>query len=350
MEGAALNTPPETLDRIVRLLIPPAAREAVVGDLWETYQSPAQYAREALGTVPFVVFSQMRRHFNLPALMLQAILLYACIGPVAAALALPLLMLAEAYQPAVRPTPRRAMREAVALAFAMLIFLQAIWGSVHGRWAWSDDGVRLGLALFFVGPVLVPLLCLLRAGLIMGGDRRASVAGRDANQAVPGAEALAANRSRFVVRLRGARLVEAGALALAAIVAWLFLGLGFPGLLLALLFTATALFLVLDVPASGSNGDFTGDDIVTVSAGYQRLLTRHQRLRGYLWWLWCSPALLALHANALTIAGEGNLVQATIRGAAAIMLCFFVNALNREGAGWTQEQIGLLGRMRERLI
>ena len=76
MEGAALNTPPEMLDRVVRLLIPPAAREAVVGDLWETYRSPSQYAGEALRTVPYVVFSQMRRYFNLPVLLLQAILPY----------------------------------------------------------------------------------------------------------------------------------------------------------------------------------------------------------------------------------------------------------------------------------
>jgi len=56
-----------------------------------------------------------------------------------------------------------------------------------------------------------------------------------------------------------------------------------------------------------------------------------------------------LHDNAVAAAGSGQLAGGTLRGIAAIMLCFFVTALNREGAGWTQEQIGALSRMHERL-
>jgi hypothetical protein len=342
MEGAALNTPPATpperLDHAVRWLIPPAAREAVVGDLWETYQNPSQYARDALRIVPFVVFSQMRRHFNLPALMLQAIVLYACLGALAAALLLPALMIAEAYQPLTRPSPRRAMREAITLAFAVLIFLQALWGT-SGNWKFSTDGIRLGLQLFFVGPCLSPLLCLLRAGLIVGGDRRASLGARQWT-----AEELAQSHARFIARLRGARFLEAAALAAAAILSWRLLGQNLPGQMLVLFYGAAALFLVVDAPATPAT-----DDFLTVRASYQRDLTRYHQLRRFLWWLWCTPALLALHADAVGIAGSGHPAQAALRGMAAIMLCFFVTALNREGAGWTQEQISALGRMRERL-
>ena len=179
MEGAALNTPPEMLDRVVRLLIPPAAREAVVGDLWETYRSPSQYAGEALRTVPYVVFSQMRRYFNLPVLLLQAMLLYACFGPVTAALLLPVLMVADAYQPVSRPTPRRAMRGAVLVAFALVVFLQVAWSSYHSHSPLTVDGVWLGIGLFFIAPCLVPFLCLLRAGLIVSSDRRPTLANRE---------------------------------------------------------------------------------------------------------------------------------------------------------------------------
>ncbi len=338
MEGAALRIPPEKLDSLVRLLIPPAVREEVTGDLWETYQNPEQYAREALRTVPLVVFSQVRRHFNLPALLLQGVLLYACLGPVAAALILPLLMVAAAYQPATRPTPRRAMREAIMVAFAVLALLQAAWGT-SGDWKFSTDGIRLGLQLFFVGPCLSPLLCLLRTGLIVDGDRRPSLGSREWTT-----DELAGNRDRLIVRLRRARVMEAAALAAAAIVSWRFLDQGVPGLVLALLFTVTALLLVLDMPAAADAGDF-----LSVRAGYQRLLTRQQQLRSFLWWLWCTPAVLVLHSNAVALASDGNLIKGLLRAVAAIMLCFFVNALNREGAGWAQEQISLLGRMREKL-
>lgn len=339
MEGAALNTPPEKLDRIVRILIPPAAREAVAGDLWETYQGPAQYAREAFRTVPFVVFSQMRRHFNLPALILQAMVLYACLGAWAAGLLLPLLMVAEAYQPASRPTPRRAMREAILVAFALVMFLQVVRNSYHGLSPLTVNSVWLGIGLFFIGPCLVPLLCLLRTSLIVRSDKRPTLANRDWT-----AEDLSRNRAQFLAGLRGAQLLEAALLGAMALVSWRLPGLGAPGQMLALFYAAAALFLLLNAPAAGQAGDF-----LTVRAGYQRDLMRHQQMRRFLWWLWCAPAVLVLHANAVQTAGSGHLADGVLRAIAALMLCFFVSALNREGAGWTQEQIGLLNRMRDRL-
>src|SRR5438046_626152 len=113
---AALTAPPEWLERMVLLAIPPAARESVAGDLWETYRNPKAYAAEALKTVPFVIASQLRRHLNLPALMLQSTLIFICLGGPATLLLLPLLMLREAYQPIERPSPRRAIREAILLS------------------------------------------------------------------------------------------------------------------------------------------------------------------------------------------------------------------------------------------
>ena len=343
MEGAALNTPPATpperLDRAVRVLIPPAAREVVVGDLWETYQNPSQYAREALCIVPFIVFSQMRRHFNLPALMLQAMVLYACLGAWAAALLLPVLTVAQAYQPLARPTPRRAMREATLLAFALVIFLQGVWSSSHGRSPMTVNGVWLGIGLFFIGPCLVPFLCLLRASLIVGSDRRPTLARSDWT-----AKELAQNHAHYAARSRAAQLLEAVLLGVMAFLPWYLMGASPLGQMLALFYGAAALFLMLNTPAANQTGDF-----LSLRASYQRDLMRHQQLRHFLWWLWCAPALLMLHDNAVAAAGSGQLAGGTLRGIAAIMLCFFVTALNREGAGWTQEQIGALGRMHERL-
>ncbi|HEU4548535.1 MAG TPA: hypothetical protein VFS01_02485 [Rhizomicrobium sp.] len=339
MEGAALNTPPEMLDRVVRLLIPPAAREAVVGDLWETYRTPSQYAGEAVRTVPYVVFSQMRRYFNLPVLLLQAMLLYACFGPVAAALLLPVLMVADAYQPVSRPTPRRAMRGAVLVAFALVVFLQVAWSSYHSHSPLTVDGVWLGIGLFFVAPCLVPFLCLLRAGLIVSSDRRPTLANREWTAAE-----LARHRMQFLADLRGSQWLEAAVLGGAALWAWRVPELGLLGQMLALFYAAAALFLVLNPPVASS-----ADDFLALRAGYQRDLARHQQLRRFLWWLWCTPALMVLHDNAVMVAGSGRLAGGILHGIAAIMLYFFVSALNRESAGWTQEQIGQLCRMRERL-
>jgi hypothetical protein len=55
------SRPPEVIERLAGLLIPPACREAVLGDLSERYSSPKQYLKAALRTVPWVIASQIRR-------------------------------------------------------------------------------------------------------------------------------------------------------------------------------------------------------------------------------------------------------------------------------------------------
>src|SRR5262245_9113365 len=72
--------PPVLIDRVVRVLIPPSAREAVVGDLWERYRSPVHYALEALRILPFVILSQVRRTSNIPMLGIVAFTFFVCFG------------------------------------------------------------------------------------------------------------------------------------------------------------------------------------------------------------------------------------------------------------------------------
>src|SRR5215471_10415500 len=77
--------PPAVMERVARLLIPPAAREEVVGDLWERYRSPLSYASEALSVMPFLVASQIRRNTNVPALAIAAFVFFVfCFGGIAA--------------------------------------------------------------------------------------------------------------------------------------------------------------------------------------------------------------------------------------------------------------------------
>jgi len=171
MEAAGLNGPPDWLERIVLSAIPPAAREVVAGDLWETYCSPRQYAAEALRTVPLVIASQMRRNLNLPALMLQSALIFICLGGVAALALLPVLMLRDAYRPRARPCPRRAMRDAVLLSSGVTILLLGVM-SLHLPARASLEHFNW-LSLFLQALLLSPVLCIFRAGLILQSDRRA---------------------------------------------------------------------------------------------------------------------------------------------------------------------------------
>jgi hypothetical protein len=53
--------PPAVVESVVRLLVPPVAREHVLGDLSERYTSTTQYLVEAMRTLPFVVKGQIRR-------------------------------------------------------------------------------------------------------------------------------------------------------------------------------------------------------------------------------------------------------------------------------------------------
>jgi hypothetical protein len=72
--------PPVLIDAVVRTLIPPACREHVVGDLWERYRSPWQFALDAARTIPFVVASQVRRTSSASSVVIHAFLLFVSLG------------------------------------------------------------------------------------------------------------------------------------------------------------------------------------------------------------------------------------------------------------------------------
>ena len=76
MDRPALEArPPALIDGAVRLLIPPACREHILGDLWERYRSPSAFLLDAVRTVPFVIASQIRRTSSVGAVIIQAFLM-----------------------------------------------------------------------------------------------------------------------------------------------------------------------------------------------------------------------------------------------------------------------------------
>lgn len=67
--------PRPLVEAIVGRLIPPACREYVLGDLRERCQSDRQYIWDATHTLPFVVWSQVRRTTSLQLLVAEAMAL-----------------------------------------------------------------------------------------------------------------------------------------------------------------------------------------------------------------------------------------------------------------------------------
>lgn len=68
--------PPKALETFVGFMIPPACREEVLGDLHEQYTGPWQYIALALGVVPFVILSRIRRTTDALVLLTEALLIY----------------------------------------------------------------------------------------------------------------------------------------------------------------------------------------------------------------------------------------------------------------------------------
>jgi hypothetical protein len=68
--------PSKFAETIVGVLLPPACREEVLGDLHERYRSPGQYAFEALCTVPLVILSRIRRIADPQVLLMHAFAAY----------------------------------------------------------------------------------------------------------------------------------------------------------------------------------------------------------------------------------------------------------------------------------
>ena len=68
--------PPRTLEMLIGLLIPPACREEVLGDLHERYNGRLRYLGDVLSTVPLVILSRIRRTTDFQVLLMEAFVLF----------------------------------------------------------------------------------------------------------------------------------------------------------------------------------------------------------------------------------------------------------------------------------
>jgi hypothetical protein len=70
------SRPPKAVETLVAVLVPPACREEVLGDLHERYKSASQYGLDAASTVPLVILSRIHRTADSQALLIQAFAFY----------------------------------------------------------------------------------------------------------------------------------------------------------------------------------------------------------------------------------------------------------------------------------
>jgi hypothetical protein len=68
--------PPKLLEGLAKILIPPARREEVLGDLCERYKSPLQYLGDLVSTLPFIVLSRIIQTTDIRLLVMDALLVY----------------------------------------------------------------------------------------------------------------------------------------------------------------------------------------------------------------------------------------------------------------------------------
>ena len=68
--------PSKLAEALVGIFIPAPCRENVLGDLYERYKNPSQYALDAVRTIPFVIASRIHRTADSQIVLLQALALY----------------------------------------------------------------------------------------------------------------------------------------------------------------------------------------------------------------------------------------------------------------------------------
>jgi len=127
---------------MLKLLLPPACREEVLGDLHERYSGRLAYLADACSAVPCVIWSRIRRTTDPQVLLMEALALYlSFVGAarlfgqtpflytpwgllrlaIPAAVALLALILIDAYaDPAKRSPVRPMIHVAAAIGFAFL--------------------------------------------------------------------------------------------------------------------------------------------------------------------------------------------------------------------------------------
>jgi hypothetical protein len=164
--GARAGLAEIVIEKIVGILIPPACREEVLGDLRERNEGVQLFIYDALRTIPLVIVSRIRRTTDSVVLLMEAFCCYVSFLAVAivaqpamlasregllrlaipGTIALGVLVIADAYA---NPRKRSVLRPvlAVALAFAGVFLAHVIHPLLPGRMLAIGSGMSMLLLL-----------------------------------------------------------------------------------------------------------------------------------------------------------------------------------------------------------
>lgn len=339
MEEPALAAPPELLERAVERLLPVAARECVMGDLREVYRGPWQYLVEALHTVPRVAASHAWRNANLPALGLNGVLIWLCLAGLraggqglgivtillATAAGVFVLALSQMYGDAGRPTGARAIKGAIWTVGMVAVLCVWNFGLKYQRIGGADYLLEFGMLQSL--PFVLPVLGLLRTGLLVQSDFQAERMADDGPSDVEG------EYRAFLASVQLANWIESAALIGGACLTPMLAG---PGPWLPATFLATAAYLLVQniVRPAESAG---------LRACYRRQLQTRRQLRHFLSWLWAAPFLLAA-CRLLVWPGyeSGRAILVALGSSAIVSICFLARAADSECAGLLRERMARL--------
>ncbi|MEA3048289.1 MAG: hypothetical protein QOG84_125 [Sphingomonadales bacterium] len=348
------SSPPSFLVAAMHRILPPASREAVLGDLWEGYRTPAHFLSQGLTVLPFLILAQVRRRSSWPVLGLQAFVLFACLRgfvplethpPMWLRAALPtafaFLALAwhDAYR-AVQPVlaARRVWSEAASVLLA-IAFYELVVAALGGIGVLRHDWLLRPVELLFAACSL-PVLSVLRAGsgLLAAPSPAARVlterSGRDAGDYAHFRRAVG-RRNRLEIAAMAATLLLAGLIVARAPGAfparvWLTLA-GFLGLSLYLLLNGAA-------PALRDGGDSDA-----IRRAFRAEMLRQHRLRCRLVWWWFAPLFMGLSSRFILPGPAPTVSQAMAGLVLMIGLAACIDALNRERADLVRARLERLG-------
>jgi hypothetical protein len=333
--------PPALIDRVVRFLIPPAAREAVLGDLWERYRSPLQYAGEAARIIPYLIFSQIRRNSNAPMLGVAAFSLLigfgGIVGPNVPAIGVPRwlraaipiiaalvgLLLRDAYR-GTQPPARRAAFDVITVVVCVL-FSQAVLAALISGAGLSPDWTvpltaRRGVLTAFALATIFALRMAADYRLPCDGDLSPEDLAREFHQFERGVRW---RKRREVISAIGGLVVGAGLL-------WRANGLGSQiGMALS---NAMAVFLIWYLANQASVQPMPAGNLASSLAFYRDQLERQRKLLRRVAWFWLLPMIPGLAGQMIGRGAQASQPFTPLQVGAYLLICFLVGWLYEQGA------------------
>lgn len=352
--------PHPLMERLVGPLIPPQAREAVLGDLAERYRSGSQYVLAALGVLPAILLGKIRRTTSLAAFGLQTLILFGCMGgfdipsqprdvpswaraAIPSAVAILALVLRDAYRLHDGWSVRRAFRDVQAVVFAVaacqLIAMSLVAiGAASPAWVFAPERVVV------MTISVLPTLFVIRLGLGFEQDmhRRVQMSDRSAAE-------LRADYARFASGIGARNLLEAAVFGLIAAVSALYLAVvhGFSNALLGWCWIAGQAAVCIFVLTRASARSMPEQaSFAALIEFYRAEIDRQRRFVRIMWWWYLWPLCLGAGLPALSRAAE-NYASAILGLASSAVVVGFVAWFTRERARRYQEEMDNLLGVRE---